>query len=92
MIDPSRSRPCYLERPLKRFDGKVALVTGGTSGIGAASACALAREGAQVVIAAERPEGSAAVLDEVAALGGRATSPRLTGVVIPCQRPMKCES
>jgi NAD(P)-dependent dehydrogenase (short-subunit alcohol dehydrogenase family) len=57
---------------MKTFDGKVALVTGGTSGIGAATACALARDGAQVVIAAERPDGSAAVLDEINALGGDA--------------------
>ncbi|MCF7996347.1 MAG: glucose 1-dehydrogenase [Chromatiaceae bacterium] len=57
---------------MKTFDGKVALVTGGTSGIGAATACALARDGAQVVIAADRPDGSAAVLDEINALGGDA--------------------
>lgn len=57
---------------MKTFDGKVALVTGGTSGIGAATACALACDGAQVVIAADRPDGSAAVLDEINALGGDA--------------------
>ena len=38
-----------------RFDGKVAFVTGATTGIGRATALAFAREGAHVVVADIRP-------------------------------------
>ena len=45
------------------LQGKVAVITGGSDGIGKAAAIALAREGAQVVICARRAE----VLEEAAA-------------------------
>jgi 7-alpha-hydroxysteroid dehydrogenase len=57
-----------------RLDGKVALVTGGSRGIGAASAVGLAECGADVVIAARTKETLAAVAGRVETLGRRAVS------------------
>jgi NAD(P)-dependent dehydrogenase (short-subunit alcohol dehydrogenase family) len=56
-----------------RLAGKTAIVTGGTSGMGRAAALLFAREGAQVVVADWRAEGSGPLLDEIAAAGGQAT-------------------
>ena len=54
----------------KKLTGKVALVTGGSRGIGAASALALADEGANVAISYNAsPERAQAVVDQLKAKG-----------------------
>ena len=55
-----------------RLDGKVAVVTAASRGIGEASALALAECGADVVIAARTASDLEAVAEKVAALGRRA--------------------
>jgi NAD(P)-dependent dehydrogenase (short-subunit alcohol dehydrogenase family) len=54
-----------------RVEGKVALVTGGSSGIGRGCAELLAREGAAVIITDVQDDKGPAVVAEITAAGGR---------------------
>ena len=56
----------------RQLEGKVALVTGGSSGIGRASALALAKAGAQVVIADVAVKGGEETVHLIAQTGGEA--------------------
>lgn len=64
----------------KQLDGKIALVTGGTSGIGLATAQVLAAQGAQVFITGRRQAELDAAVDAIgaAATGIRADASKLT--------------
>src|SRR5258708_18180570 len=55
--------------------GKVALVTGGSSGIGLATAKAFARQGARVVIASRGKAAATAALKELAGAGDATWQP-----------------
>ena len=54
------------------LDGKIALVTGGASGIGRATAVAMAREGARVAVADRSEESATATVALINAAGGQA--------------------
>ncbi|MEO7654657.1 MAG: SDR family NAD(P)-dependent oxidoreductase [Sphingomicrobium sp.] len=57
----------------KPFDGRLALVTGASRGIGAATAEALASAGAHVILTARSGEALEAVEERIHAAGGNAT-------------------
>jgi len=57
------------------LDGRVAIVTGGGTGIGRGAALVLAQYGADVVLAARRPEPLEATANDVEALGRGGSGP-----------------
>lgn len=68
----------------REFDGKVALVTGAASGIGAAVARLLGARGARVVVADLNGAGAAEVAQAIAAAGGKA-APHVVDMGVPDQ-------
>ncbi len=57
---------------MAKLDGKVAIVTGSTSGMGRDTAFVLAREGAKVVIVGRREERAKEVVEKIKSDGGEA--------------------
>jgi 3-oxoacyl-[acyl-carrier protein] reductase len=62
---------------MARLQGRVALVTGASQGIGRACALALATEGAKIAAAARNEEKLAAVVQEISKAGGDAAAFRM---------------
>lgn len=57
---------------MKKLDGKVAIVTGSTSGMDRATAVLFAREGAKVVVTGRNEERAKAVVDQIKSKGNEA--------------------
>jgi NAD(P)-dependent dehydrogenase (short-subunit alcohol dehydrogenase family) len=68
-----QTAPEILSATTGRVAGKVALITGAAQGLGEASARALAREGAAVVITDVQDSEGAAIAQSINAAGGRST-------------------
>lgn len=70
-----------------RFENKVAIITGGTSGIGLAAAQLFSQEGARVVLMARDPSRGQAAVEQITTEGGQAIFvPGDVGVAADCQR------
>jgi NAD(P)-dependent dehydrogenase (short-subunit alcohol dehydrogenase family) len=62
---------------LRIFDGAVAIVTGGASGIGRALAEELARRGSEVILADLQHELAQEVASRISSVGGKATAKQM---------------
>ncbi len=70
-----------------RFEGRRVIVTGGGSGIGAATAAELGASGATVIVADLHDEHAAETARAITALGGRAHAVKVD-VAVPCGSPL----
>ena len=68
----SESADAYPDLPTFRLDGRLAIVTGASAGIGRAFALAYSRAGAEVVLVSRSEDKLIEVRSEVEAFGGRA--------------------
>jgi NAD(P)-dependent dehydrogenase (short-subunit alcohol dehydrogenase family) len=75
-MDTAFAVPPDYVRNLFRLDDRVAVVTGGGSGLGAAMAKGLAQAGAAAVVVDVNDEGSGATVAEIESAGGRAAAMR----------------
>lgn len=94
--------PRMRETPINRgLEGRVALVTGGGSGIGRASAVAFAREGARVVVSDVDRDGGEETVRLIEEVGGESTFvpadvadgeqvARLVGATLDCYGRLDC--
>src|SRR2546427_276345 len=71
---PARTFAKRYNRWMKSFNGKVALITGASSGIGAATALRLAGQGCAVTLAARNQDALDEIRRRCASSGGRAIS------------------
>src|SRR5918911_996842 len=74
--DPAFEVPAGYVDGLFRLDGRVAVVTGGGSGLGAAMAKGLAQAGAALVIVDVNDDGAARTVAAIEDHGGRGVSAR----------------
>lgn len=73
MTEETVRQPWPGKLPDYRLDGKVAVITGGTKGIGYAIAWMYAAFGAKVVVSSRHPKDCDAVAEQITSFGGTAT-------------------
>lgn len=71
---------------MRRLENKVAIITGGNSGIGLATASLFCEEGARVVISARREADNKKAVEKITALGGD-----ISAVQADVSRPADCQ-